>query len=124
MRTCREDAGCGLDFDLVGAEGDHAEDESDDEVDEDGEIGGEFVVIGTSADCASLDESGTSLFLTEAPCSTIEAAIACCLEVALVVARDERVVGGMIDARAVPPRRSGDGLRRQHTHDDAWMGAG
>jgi hypothetical protein len=116
------DLDLGLGLDLVGAESDHAEDESDDEVDEDGDIGGEFIVIGTVADCAALVESGTSLFLSEAPCTTAVAAIECCWVVVLAVARDERVLGGMMDAAAVSWRRSGDGLRRQYPYGNAWMG--
>ena len=55
-----------LDLDLEGAMGDHAADESDDEEVEEGETGGEL--------CTSI-EHGTSLFLSEAPCSIVVTAI-------------------------------------------------
>lgn len=65
----------GLDLDLEGAVGDHAVDESDDEEVEEGETGGELSDTDTASDCCTSIEHGTSLFLSEAPCSIVVTAV-------------------------------------------------
>ena len=80
------------DLDLEGAVGDHAVDEwSDEEVGE-GETGGELSGTDTASDCCISIEHGTSLFLSEAPCSIVVTAV-----VWLMLEVWDLVFGGMID---------------------------
>ena len=88
---CRLCLGLGLDldldfdFDLEGAVGDHAADKSDDDEVEEGETGVELSNADAASDCCTSIEHGTSLFLSEAPCSIVVTVVVWLLVLAVVV---------------------------------------
>ena len=74
-----------LDLDLEGGVGDHAVDESDDDEVDAGETGVELSDTDTASDCCTSIEHGTSLFLSEAPCSIVVTVVVWLLVLAVVV---------------------------------------